>query len=493
MRITNSDTLLAHGNVAGRQAVIEILEAGLKASDPYYNARALLRLEGNALMVGGREFEPADAPHTGKDQVYDLDQIDRIYVVGAGKGAQRVGKAFEDVLGERLTGGVVIAKHDDDLELERIQVVFGAHPVPDEGCVRGCQAILDLAKDLTPRDLVFTITGNGVSSLLTMPVPGVTLDDVRQVTYMMQIEKGAPTTDLNPIRNNLDVMKGGKISRYLRPAQLVHLIISDPGGSTKIVTSGYTELMTNNLWLHNLPDCTSFQLAIDCLKKWDCWDRAPQSIKDFLTKADPKWETVRQQEFETWHSPIYGLIPHTMGMLPSAERRAAELGFTPHLMSSFLMAEAREAGTVYAAIADLCVRQGKPFQPPCALISGGELLVTVGQETGIGGRNQEFCLGAALKIAGSSRIVVGGVDSDGTDGPGTQFSDLKDVPCLAGGIVDGDTLREAQAAGVDLRGELMRHNATPALWATGNGVLATHGVSMCDLDVILILDGDQAQ
>jgi glycerate 2-kinase len=491
MRITNADTLLSHGNVAGRRAVLEILEAGLHASDPYYNTLDLLRLEGDTLIVGNRAFEPADGPYAGQDLTFDLKEIDRIYVVGAGKGSQRVGKAFEDVLGDRLTGGVIIAKHDDELELARIRVVFGAHPVPDEGCVLGCQAILDLAHDLTERDLVFTITGNGVSALLTMPVPGVSLEDVRQITYMMQIEKGAPTIDLNPIRNNLDAMKGGKISRHLRPAQLVHLIMCDPGGSTKIVTSGYRELMTNNLWLHNLPDCTSFQLAIDCLKKWDCWDRAPQSIKDFLTRADPKWETVRQAEFESWHSPVYGLIPHTMGMLPTAERKAAELGFTPHLMSAFLMAEAREAGTVYAAIADQCARDGKPFRPPCALISGGELLVTVGQETGIGGRNQEFCLGAALKIAGNSRIVIGGIDSDGTDGPGTQFSEYKEIPCLAGGIVDGRTVAEAQAAGVDLLAELRRHNATPALWATGNGIVATHGVSMCDLDVVLILgDGD---
>ncbi len=119
--------------------------------------------------------------------------------------------------------------------------------------------------------------------------------------------------------------------------------------------------------------------------------------------------------------------------------------------------------------------------------SGGELLVTVGNENGVGGRNQEFCLSAAVKIAGNPRIVIGGVDSDGTDGPGTQFSEYKDIPCLAGAIVDGYTLAEAQAAGVDVTAELRRHNTTYALWKTGNGVVATHGVSMCDLDVILVL------
>jgi len=487
MRITNADTLTSHGHVAGRKAALAILEAGLQAADPYYNVLRLLKLEGRALIVGNRDFEPEGSPYFGQDQVFDLDRIERIFVVGAGKGSQRAAKAFEDVLGDRLTGGVIIAKHDDPLELERIEVVYGAHPVPDEGCVRGCQRILELARTLTPRDLVFTIAGNGVSALLTLPVPGVSLEDIRQITYMMQIEHGASTGDLNPVRNNLDQMKGGKISRYLRPATVSHLVLADPSGLMNSSPTPYEDLMTKNRWLHNLPDATSYEQAIAMLKKHDCWERASAAARAFLEKADPAWETVRRAEFESWGDRIYGMMPYELGMLPTAEAKARELGFTPHCMTSFLHAEAREVGVVYAAIADNCAREGKPFQPPLAMISGGELLVTVGNENGVGGRNQEFCLSAAVKIAGNPRIVIGGVDSDGTDGPGTQFSEYKDIPCLAGAIVDGYTLAEAQAAGVDVTAELRRHNTTYALWKTGNGVVATHGVSMCDLDVILVL------
>ena len=84
--------------------------------------------------------------------------------------------------------------------------------MPDEGCVLGCQRILDLCQDLRPDDLVFTLAGNGVSALLTLPAPGIGLEDIRQVTYLMQIERGAPTRDLNPVRNHLDAMKGGRIT-----------------------------------------------------------------------------------------------------------------------------------------------------------------------------------------------------------------------------------------------------------------------------------------
>ena len=141
-----------------------------------------------------------------------------------------------------------------------------------------------------------------------------------------------------------------------------------------------------------------------------------------------------------------------------------------------------------AAIADNIEGRGKPFEPPCALFSSGELVVTVGKEKGIGGRNQEFVLSAALKIAGSEDIVVGSVDTDGTDGPGTQFLDgPSEIPCLAGGIVDGQTADQAKKLGIDLIGELKRHNTTGPLVRLNSGVMASPNISLIDLTVALIL------
>jgi len=114
--------------------------------------------------------------------------------------------------------------------------------------------------------------------------------------------------------------------------------------------------------------------------------------------------------------------------------------------------------------------------------------VTVGKEKGIGGRNQEFVLSAALKIAGSENIVIGSVDTDGTDGPGTQFMDgLSEIPCLAGGIVDGQTAAQAKKLGIDLIGELKRHNTTVPLVKLNSGVVVSPNISLIDLTVGLIL------
>lgn len=191
-RMLNRDTLTSQGHVAGRVAMVDILEAGLTAANPYHNPRALLHRDGHRLIVGGADYHlenDSDLDH----EVVDLDEVKRIIVVGAGKCIQYAARALEDVLGDRLTAGHVIDKHGSAHILKRIDVTYGAHPVPDEGCVRGCQRIIETLRGLTPRDLVLTLVGNGVSLLLTLPAPGVSLEDVRQTTHFMQIVRGART------------------------------------------------------------------------------------------------------------------------------------------------------------------------------------------------------------------------------------------------------------------------------------------------------------
>ncbi|MFH1638847.1 MAG: DUF4147 domain-containing protein [Chloroflexota bacterium] len=483
-RIQNRAVLTSHGNIRGREAVLDIMGAGLQASDPYDNTRRLIHLENNRLVISGKEFEPKNDPASG-DEVIDLSQIKHIYVIGAAKGVQRLARAIEDVLGDRLTGGHVIDKKGHPVILDRIGVTLGAHPVPDEDCVAGCQKILEIARNLTANDLVFTCVGSGVSSLLTLPVPGVSLEDVRQMTYLMQIERGAPTGDLNAIRNHLDMLKGGKISRYISPARAIHLVADDP--------SSYENLMVNNSYLHTLPDraAYTYQTAIDNLKKWQAWDVVPESVRAFLEKADPAYQTVKAGEYQKMSFRIFGLVPgyRKTAKLPPAIKRARELGFKPVILAeTTLSVEAMHAGRYIASIARTIERIGQPLEPPCVLFSSGEMIVTVGKETGIGGRNQEFALSAAQGIAGSRNIVIASVDTDGTDGPGTQFNrGDANIPCLAGGVVDGETVAEAKKAGVDISEAIKRHNTTPALWKINSGIVMTPNISLLDFTIALVL------
>jgi glycerate 2-kinase len=482
MRIRNAHDLTSHGNAAGRADMVQILEAGLQAADPYSNTRELVRVDNGRLIVGGKHFEPSGAPVTG-EEVFDLSKLNRIFVLGAGKGLQRVAKALEDSLGEHLTGGHVIDKKGHPVILELIEVTLGGHPVPDEDCVKGCRRIMEYTQGLTPNDLVFTCIGNGVSALLTLPVPGVTLDDVKATTRIMQIEHGAPTPDLNPVRNHLDMLKGGRIARLLQPARVIDIVAIEPGD--------YHELMHENFWLHTLPDGTTYEMAIESLHKWGAWNEVPASVREFLTARYPSADTVKADEYERMGHRIFGVMPgpRQTAKLPAAMRKARELGYQPYLLGEEVSAiEASQAAAYLSEVARTIERRGQPFESPCALFTSGEMVVTVGKGGGMGGRNQEFALAAARRIAGSTRIVMASVDTDGTDGPGTQFtSEETPLPCLAGGIVDGFTWLEAPEAEVDITDALRRHNATPALWQLKCGILAEPSISLNDMTVALIM------
>lgn len=483
-RILNHDVLTSHGNIEGRKLVLKILEAGLVAADPYHNTRRMLQRQGNRLVVGDPLFEVPGSPKQG-NEVIDLNAIDRIFLFGAGKGIQRVAKALEDVLGDRITGGCVIDKAGGTLELERTEVIWGAHPVPDAECVRGCQRIRELAADLTERDLVFTMCGNGVSALLTQPAEGVDLDELRAMTYLMQIDRGAPTMDLIPVRNHLDQMKGGQFSRYLQPARCIHLYAFH-------VPPSYQSMMSDGhfRWLHSLPDNTNYADAIASLKKWNAWDFVSEGIRSELLRTDRKGATFPVADFERTNARTFFLMPEALGMVPTARDKARQMGLQAHILYNgyTMTAEANQVGRIVAGIALTCEQLGEPFTPPVALIAGGELIVTVGQEKGMGGRNQEYALAAALILNNHERVIMGSVDSDGTDGPGHQFVEgYGDVPQLTGGIVDGSTIRHAAELGIDIYAAIKRHDTSPALYKLDDGIIATQSMSMGDLSVTLIL------
>jgi glycerate-2-kinase len=479
MRITNGKTLCRHGNKAGRRLMVQILEAGLQETDPYDDIIKLIKVDNQRLILDNPIFVPQDSSVTGPE-IIEFENINRIFVIGAGKGVQRAAKAIEDILGDRLTGGHIIDKKGCDVILDKVGVTLGGHPVPDEDCVRGCQRILALTMDLGQNDLVFTVGASGFSSLLTLPAPGISLDDVIRTVKLLQIERGMPTSALSPIRNHIDLLKGGRISAHIHPARTIHLIAKDP--------ATYESWIYHNTWVHTLPDYSTFSDAVRILHEWDAWNDIPESVRCHLLKGDPELETVKPKTYIKYNFRIYGILPGVQGVWPSAHKKAIDLGLQAVTLVTQLNTEARYAGQVVGTIARTIEREGKPFKPPIALFTSGELLVTVGTAKGIGGRNQEFILAAALQIAGSENIVIGAVDTEGTDGPGAQFNPtLQHIPTLAGGIVDGYTITSANAKGININQVLEQHNATPNLLALDSGILATQSTGLRDLGVVLIM------
>ena len=456
MIVRNRDALLSHGNVAGRRVVLDILETGLAAGDPYDNVRKTVRIEGGRLLIGSDEFPlgPMGAcdpsrprPFPPAPLVFDLDTIGAIYLVGGGKAAQRQAKAIEDVLGDRITDGHVNAKKGDRIALERVSVTLAGHPNPDADSVIGAQRILAIERRAKKGDLVIMSESGGGTALLTLPAPGLTLRDIQEVNRILYLEHGAPMPVANAVRYLMMTLRQ-KHSRHVGDATLVMLSTDERPPRTDISLDRP----------RGVDD--EYDHAIYLLKEYGCWDEIPEAVRRFLMRKDPTYTSLRQDEwFDKPHFRIRVMGPEYM--LAAAEERARALGLNVAIMASALSnLDARTVGEAMGHIAREIESHDRPLAAPCAFLVGGELVVAAGKDAGLGGRNQEFVVGAAARIAGSRRIVLGSADSDGSDGP-TDY---------AGGIVDGDTVARAAEAGLPVPDVLRRHDTCGLLRRLGDAI-----------------------
>jgi glycerate 2-kinase len=419
--IQNRAELLSHGNVKGRRLALEMVESGLDAIDPYRATKRCVHFTGRDIVIG--------------DLVYPLSEIGDIYVIGAGKATFPIAKALEEIFGNRIRDGIINIKRGQEGELKRIRIFRASHPVPDEEGMRGAQAIVELAQNVKQGDLVFCAITGGSSALLPLPAQGITLQEKRTVTELL-LNSGAVIQEINAIRKHISSIKGGRLSQLLGKAIIINLTVSDVVGDWDDL-----DCITDN----TVPDHSTFADAVSVLRKYDLWEKVPESVRNHLASA--KEETPKS---------LPGIDIHTFMLATNsdacegARRRGEELGLHSMILSAMIEGEIREAGIVLAGIAREVERRNRPLMVPCVLISGGETTVTIAGEHGEGGPNQEFALGLALKIDGSEKITAVALGTDGTDGPTN----------IAGGIVDGYTMKRARENRLDVFQELQKHNAS---------------------------------
>jgi glycerate-2-kinase len=479
--IVNREALVSHGDREGRALALDILEGGLAAADPYANTLDLVRIEGQELHIGGAPDK--DVSGYG-DDVIDLDEIDHIYVIGAGKAVQRQAQALEDLLGDRLTAGAIIVKRGEECCLRRIEVIESAHPVPDEQSVIGAEKVATLARRAGERDLVFTVFSDGASSLMVLPAPGLSLDDVRQV-YFLAIKYGSQRV-IHQAMTYASAVKSGRLMCLVHPARSVNLIMQ-----VGLFPRWHGTLHNGGSWVPSWPPPPRRMAeAVRALQQLPWWDELTSALRQALESADPRYEVPALDAFRAMRASYWQPID-LYQMVGGARARAEALGLEGVVLSAHLASPSDAAANVLAHIAHECATYGRPFAPPVALITGGHLDVPVGEATGVGGRNQEFALlwGQALgrgRLA-SKRVVAAALDSDGTDGPGTQHRGTGQTLCMAGGIVDGYTLEEAAQRSVDVTAELHNHNSTMALMALDSAIYTGNtGMALGDLRVAVV-------
>jgi len=232
-------------------------------------------------------------------------------------------------------------------------------------------------------------------------------------------------------------------------------------------------------WGPTVPDTTTFEDAVTVLKKYELWEKTPKSVREYLKRGtiDPSLETLKPCDFKDFK--VHNIIlADNETMCEAAKKRAEELGLKSLILSTKLEGESREAGIVLASIAKEIEEKGRPVKPPCVLIMGGETTVTITGPHGKGGPSQELVLGASLKIDGSKKVVIASIDTDGTDGP-TE---------IAGGIVDGYTLKRAEEKGIDIFESLRKHNCYEALMKLQDAIITEPtGTNVMDLDIVVVM------
>jgi hydroxypyruvate reductase/glycerate 2-kinase len=450
--VKNSDEILSHGNVALRRAVLDILDSGLEDADPGIAARRLIRFDetGKNLFVGERSYVLSDFAH--------------IYVLGAGKATFPIAKALDDILGSRITAGIVTCKNGQKGTLKHCLMRLASHPIPDEAGLLAAKEILNLAQKTKAGDLVFACITGGSSALMPLPIPEITLDDKKFANKLL-LTCGANIIEINAVRKHLSLIKGGLLAQAIhKDALLINLTVSDVIGDPLDYITDPT-----------VPDTSSFEDAQKTLDKYDLWDRMPPAISSYLKKPPLERETPKSFERRRFENHI--LVPGDAAC-NGAVRRARELGYEPMILSTMLEGESRELGRTFGFIAGEILRSGRPLEKPCAVIGGGETTVYIDdKEHGTGGPNQEFALGAALEIGNIGNVVVAGLDSDGTDGPTN----------LAGGIVDNHSMSRAHENGLDIFAALKRHDTTAVLQKLGDAIFTGNtGTNVNDLKIMVV-------
>jgi glycerate 2-kinase len=422
-----------------REQAWQLMRAALDAVEPGAAVRQYLQLVNSQLTL--------ESQH-GKKWTYDLNDFDRVLVVGGGKAGAPMAAAVAEILGRRLTGGVVVVKHkhvlDDPALTGPIKIVEAGHPVPDEAGLNGAASIADILSNTTSRDLVLCLMSGGGSALMTSPAPGITLADLQALTQVL-LGCGATINEINTIRKHISQLKGGQLARLASPSPVISLILSDVvGDPLEVIASGPT-----------VPDPTTFDDAWSILERYEVLDDVPASVVKHLStgmKANiPDTPKPGDPIFQRVQNVIVG---SNRLAAQAAAQEAQRLGFDTILLTTFLEGEAREVARAMAGLAKGLVRgetmhpTGRALSQPACLVLGGETTVTV-RGNGSGGRNQEMALAAALSLADWDGVLITFLATDGTDGPTDA----------AGAFADGGTIARATQLGLDAEAYLARNDA----------------------------------
>jgi glycerate 2-kinase len=414
---------MAHEHKKIRADALAILHQGLAAVDPATAVRQVL-------AAAGRTIRAADFSWKAQGR-------SRIILLGGGKAAGPMASAAEEILVGFSPSGLLVTKYEHSVPLRQVRLFEAGHPLPDANGLRGGAEILQLAETAGPKDLVLCLLSGGGSALLPAPVAGVTLAGKQLATDLL-LRSGADIRALNTLRKHLSRVKGGGLARAAHPATLLTLAVSDViGDPPEIIASGPT-----------VPDPSTFGEALAIIHQYDLEHAMPQSVMRHLRRG------TNDISLETWKpakqniTSNYQVVAGIRQAADAACTAACKLGYRSKILTTGLAGEARTAAAWLVAQAREQQQTLAPETEPLCLIAGGETTVTVTGD-GVGGRNQELALAAAIQLQGTDGITLLAAGTDGTDGPTDA----------AGALVDGTTWARGELYGLDATAYLANNDS----------------------------------
>jgi hydroxypyruvate reductase len=392
-----------------------------------------------------------------REDLYDLHSYSKVLVISLGKAGHTMAAALAAQVGT-LVQGIVATPVLPDVQVHGFRYFQGGHPTPNTESIQAAGAMLRALEAQPASALVIFMLSGGGSSIVEKPIDDeISLDDLI-ATYRALVHSGAPIAEINAVRKHLSSVKGGRLAQAAFPAQQVSILVSDvPDSTPDALASGPT-----------MPDSTSVEDCYRIVEKYELLRHFPASTRELFERH--AIEETPKSDDPVFHKSRWWTVLSNQSAIEAASSAAERAGFIVHVDNSC-------DDWDYAEAADFLLNRvrelRKQFSPVC-LISGGEVTVKV-VNGGIGGRNQQFALACAEKIAGEN-ITVLSAGTDGVDGNSPA----------AGAIADGTTAERACKAGFDPRTALEKFDAYTLFSGLGDAIeVGPTGNNLRDLRILL--------
>jgi glycerate 2-kinase len=428
-----------------------IYVSGVRSVMPEKLISRNMSVEGSVLKIGDLNFS--------------LEDIRKIYVIGAGKASAAMGHYVENILGNRITEGHIVVKYKYSCKLRKIKVTEAGHPIPDLSGIRATKDILRIARQATENDLVICLISGGGSALMA-DLPEGCLPEELIIVNNLLIRSGASINEINTVRKHLSEVKGGQLVRAIWPAASVSLILSDViGNPLDVIASGPT-----------VPDSTTFGEALKILSDYQLTNYITASVLNYLKEGESGIRPETPKPGDPLFTKTFNILAGTnLIALEAAKETAIDLDYNTFIIESEMWGDVGYLGQCIVDTA-LTYKNNNEIKKPVCLLYGGEPTIKVSGE-GLGGRNQHLALSAAIKLQNKPGITILSAGTDGTDGPTKA----------AGAVVDSDTVPLALSINADPEKYLSEFDSFNFFRVTGGQIITGPTfTNVMDLVVVIV-------